>query len=152
MRPAMLGLITAAMALAISFPASASPKLLDRVNREENAAHVFGSPYPQDHSPAPYAGTWHCINYAFAKEARLRQAGFAPDRMRVVEVLTERGEDHAVLLVSGRDGEWVLDNRFLEPERRADLVRYGYRFTETDLIDPALPMREWWKAVFAASR
>jgi hypothetical protein len=139
--------------LALAEPARARSRvtiLLEEVNRHENAAHEPGSPLPTDHSGGELDGKWHCVNYAFAKAARLAAAGIPARAMHVVPVVDEQGESHAVLLVATSDaGEWILDNRFAAPQRKADLVRKGYRFTSgPDLIDPTLPMRAWWLEVF----
>jgi hypothetical protein len=139
--------------LALAEPARARARWatrLEQVNRHENAAHAPGSPLPADHSGGALNGIWHCVNYAFAKAARLADAGLPASAMRVAPVIDERGESHAVLLVTTPDdGEWALDNRFGAPQRRADLIRKGYSFTPgPDLVDPTLPMRAWWIDVF----
>ncbi len=57
-------------------------------------------------------GAGDCEDYAIAKFAALRQAGIAPDDLRIVVMRdTIHGEDHAVAAVR-LDGQWLmLDNR-----------------------------------------
>jgi predicted transglutaminase-like cysteine proteinase len=57
-------------------------------------------------------GAGDCEDYAIAKFVALRQAGIAPDDLRIVVMRdTIHGEDHAVAAVR-LDGQWLmLDNR-----------------------------------------
>jgi predicted transglutaminase-like cysteine proteinase len=66
-------------------------------------------------------GAGDCEDYAIAKFVALRQAGIAPEDLRIVVMRdTIRGEDHAVAAVR-LDGHWLmLDNR------RMAMIEDGY--------------------------
>jgi predicted transglutaminase-like cysteine proteinase len=69
-------------------------------------------------------GAGDCEDYAIAKFVALRQAGIAPDDLRIVIMRdTIHGEDHAVA-AARLDGHWLtLDNRRMAMVEDAD-VRY----------------------------
>jgi predicted transglutaminase-like cysteine proteinase len=78
-------------------------------------------------------GSGDCEDYAIAKMAALKEAGIAPQDLRLV-ILRDirRAEDHAVLTVR-LDGEWlVLDNRFLRMLRDTQLANYQPTFVIDD--------------------
>ncbi len=79
-----------------------------------------------------------CEDYAIAKFVALRQAGIAPDDLRIVIMRdTVRGEDHAVAAVR-LDGHWLtLDNRRMAMVEDSDIRNYR----PTHLIDPHNIMR-----------
>lgn len=51
-----------------------------------------------------------CEDYVLEKRRALIAAGFPPKALSIAVVLTPRKERHAVLLVNGEEGEYVLDN------------------------------------------
>lgn len=51
-----------------------------------------------------------CEDFVLEKRRALIAAGFPPKALSIAVVLTPRNERHAVLLVSGEVGEYVLDN------------------------------------------
>ena len=69
-----------------------------------------------------YHGAGDCEDYAIAKFVALRQAGIAPDDLRIVVMRdTLRGEYHAVAMAR-LDGHWLtLDNRRMAMVEDADL-------------------------------
>jgi hypothetical protein len=77
--------------------------------------------------------TGDCEDYALAKRQRLMALGWPPEALRIATVVNERGEMHAVLTVdvsyaNGRQGTYVLDNRFADVEPWQELI--GYRWIE----------------------
>lgn len=66
-----------------------------------------------------------CEDYAIAKFVALRQAGIAPDDLRIVIVRdTMRGEDHAIA-AARLDGHWLtLDNRRMAMIEDSDIRNY----------------------------
>lgn len=70
-------------------------------------------------------GAGDCEDYAIAKFAALRLAGFAPDDLRILILHdTVRGEDHAVA-AARLDGRWLtLDNRRMALIEDADIRNY----------------------------
>ena len=70
-------------------------------------------------------GAGDCEDYAIAKFVALRQAGIAPDDLRIVIMRdTVRGEDHAVA-AARLDGHWLtLDNRRMAMVEDADIRNY----------------------------
>src|SRR5664279_2845300 len=70
-------------------------------------------------------GAGDCEDYAIAKFVALRQAGIAPDDLRIVIMRdTVRGEDHAVV-AARLDGRWLtLDNRRMAMVEDADIRNY----------------------------
>jgi predicted transglutaminase-like cysteine proteinase len=70
-------------------------------------------------------GAGDCEDYAIAKFVALRQAGIAPDDLRIVIMRdTVRGEDHAVAAAQF-DGHWLtLDNRRMAMVEDADIRNY----------------------------
>ena len=75
------------------------------------------------------AGAGDCEDYAIAKFVALRQAGVAPDDLRIVIMRdTIRGEDHAVA-AARLDGRWLmLDNRRMAMVEDADVRNYRPTF------------------------
>lgn len=101
-------------------------ELIDRVNREVNAAM---KPQPE----APGVDVWKiggstgdCEDYALTKRKALIAKGFPSAALLVATVVTRRGEDHAVLVVRTDRGDFVLDNlsQTVKP-----WTRTGYTFT-----------------------
>lgn len=74
-------------------------------------------------------GAGDCEDYAIAKFAALRQAGIAPDDLRIVIMRdTIRGEDHAVA-AARLDGHWLmLDNRRMAMIEDASVRNYRPTF------------------------
>jgi predicted transglutaminase-like cysteine proteinase len=107
---------------------------LTRANRQINAAHRPNAPEPSDKAD----GMWDCENYAFAKRDALLATGMSYADLRVLALQNERGQWHAVLAVQTLEGEWILDNRYPNPQRRENLARFpGYHFETTFLMsDP----------------
>jgi predicted transglutaminase-like cysteine proteinase len=70
-------------------------------------------------------GAGDCEDYAIAKFVALRQAGIAPDDLRIVILRdTMRGEDHAVA-AARLDGHWLmLDNRHMAMVEDIDIRNY----------------------------
>jgi predicted transglutaminase-like cysteine proteinase len=70
-------------------------------------------------------GAGDCEDYAIAKFVALRQAGIAPDDLRIVIMRdTVRGEDHAVA-AARLDGHWLtLDNRRMAMVEDAEIRNY----------------------------
>jgi predicted transglutaminase-like cysteine proteinase len=96
---------------------------LEEANQGINAAIRYVSDFAQfgelDRWSAPLASfasaKGDCEDYAIAKYAALREAGFPEDELRILLVRDHSvGQDHAVL--AGRlDGHWlILDNRWSE--------------------------------------
>jgi predicted transglutaminase-like cysteine proteinase len=52
-----------------------------------------------------------CEDYALAKAIMLLDEGFPIERMRLATCTVEVGEDHAILIVTVEDGDWIMDNR-----------------------------------------
>jgi predicted transglutaminase-like cysteine proteinase len=75
------------------------------------------------------SGAGDCEDYAIAKFVALRQAGVAPDDLRIVIMRdTIRGEDHAVA-AARLDGRWLmLDNRRMAMIEDADVRNYRPTF------------------------
>jgi predicted transglutaminase-like cysteine proteinase len=74
-------------------------------------------------------GGGDCEDYAIAKFVALRQAGLAPDDLRIVIMHdTIRGEDHAVV-AARLDGRWLtLDNRRMAMVWDTDVINYRPTF------------------------
>ena len=75
------------------------------------------------------SGAGDCEDYAIAKFVALRQAGIAPDDLRIVIMRdTIRGEDHAVA-AARLDGHWLtLDNQRMAMVEDTDVRNYRPRF------------------------
>ena len=75
------------------------------------------------------AGAGDCEDYAIAKFAALREAGVAPDDLRLVIMRsTLSGEDHAVV-AARLEGHWrSLDNRYLVILEDVQIRRYHPMF------------------------
>jgi predicted transglutaminase-like cysteine proteinase len=56
------------------------------------------------------SGAGDCKDYALQKRKELLEAGLPMNALSIALVHTPWGEDHAVLLVGTRQGEYVLDN------------------------------------------
>ncbi len=66
-----------------------------------------------------------CEDYVLLKKRYLENLGFSAEALLITVVLDEKGEGHAVLTVTTKDGDYVLDNR------RNDVKRWnatGYKF------------------------
>lgn len=68
-----------------------------------------------------------CEDFVLEKRRALIEAGVPAHALNIALVITDRGESHAVLLVSTRDGDFVLDN--LSPWVRP-WNRTSYRWVE----------------------
>lgn len=68
-----------------------------------------------------------CEDFALEKRRALIEAGVPARALNIALVITDRGESHAVLLISTRDGDFVLDNLspWIRPWNRTD-----YRWIE----------------------
>ncbi|MFN3584739.1 transglutaminase-like cysteine peptidase [Phenylobacterium sp.] len=71
-------------------------------------------------------GVGDCEDYALEKAQALLRAGLPRSALNLALATTETGEFHAVLLVSTRGGDFVLDNR-TDEVRRWDQVPYRWR-------------------------
>jgi predicted transglutaminase-like cysteine proteinase len=92
-----------------------------------------------------------CEDYAIAKFVALRQAGIAPDDLRIVIMRdTVRGDDHAVAAVR-LDGHWLtLDNRRMAMVEDSDIRNYRptyvidqhniMRYTDAPVLVAASPV------------
>jgi predicted transglutaminase-like cysteine proteinase len=71
------------------------------------------------------AGAGDCEDYAIAKIVALREAGVAPEDLRLVIMRnTLSGEDHAVV-AARLEGHWrLLDNRYLAMLEDVQIRRY----------------------------
>ena len=89
-----------------------------------------------------------CEDYAIAKFVALRQAGIAPDDLRIVIMRdTVRGDDHAIAAVR-LDGHWLtLDNRRMAMVEDSDIRNYRPTF----VIDQHNIMRYTDAPVLAAA-
>lgn len=97
-------------------------------------------------------GAGDCEDYAIAKFAALRQAGVAPEDLRIV-ILRDalRGEDHAVVMVR-LDERWLtLDNRRMAMMEDVDLANHrplfvidqsGVRRYDSAPLQASLPDRD----------
>jgi predicted transglutaminase-like cysteine proteinase len=66
-----------------------------------------------------------CEDYVLLKKRYLENLGFSAEALLITVVLDEKNEGHAVLTVTTKDGDYVLDNR------RNDVKRWdstGYKF------------------------
>jgi predicted transglutaminase-like cysteine proteinase len=79
------------------------------------------------------AGAGDCEDYAIVKYVALREAGIAPDELRLVIVRdSKRRTNHAVVAVR-HDGQWlVLDNRTLIMADAKELIHYRPLFVLDD--------------------
>jgi predicted transglutaminase-like cysteine proteinase len=59
-----------------------------------------------------------CEDYLLLKKQYLEKLGFPPSALLITVVLDENNEGHAVLMVAGEDGDYILDNR------RNDILRW----------------------------
>jgi predicted transglutaminase-like cysteine proteinase len=101
---------------------------LEEVNRQINAAIRYVSDMAQhgeaDRWTAPLAalaaGRGDCEDYAIAKYAILREAGFPFADLRFLLVRDKLARDDHAVLAARLEGQWlILDNRFLKiPEDR----------------------------------
>jgi len=71
-------------------------------------------------------GAGDCEDYALEKAQALLRRGVPRNALNLALATTETGEHHAVLLVSTRSGDFVLDNR-TDEVRRWDQVPYRWR-------------------------
>lgn len=104
--------------------------LARKINREVNRNTTYRSDpelYGRVEFWNPARGEGDCEDYALAKFDALLAAGVERSRLRLAVVFTETPEgrfrfnegrrtdwfsgDHAVLVVTCEDGDWVLDNR-----------------------------------------
>jgi predicted transglutaminase-like cysteine proteinase len=60
-----------------------------------------------------------CEDYVLLKQRDLQNLGFAASSLLITVVLDENGQGHAVLTVSTKDGDFILDNR------RNDILRWN---------------------------
>jgi predicted transglutaminase-like cysteine proteinase len=83
-------------------------------------------------------GGGDCEDHALAKRDALLATGASYADLRVLALQNERGQWRAVLAVQTAEGEWILDNRYPNPQRRENLARFpGYHFEATFLMsDP----------------
>jgi len=81
-----------------------------------------------------------CEDYVLTKRHALIEAGVPAAALSIAIVETPRGESHAVLIVAGDDGDYVMDNLSPWVKRWSDT---GYRFVERQT--PGRPL-EWVSA------
>jgi predicted transglutaminase-like cysteine proteinase len=99
---------------------------LERVNQQVNNRIRYQRVYDwQEHKDGD------CKTYAITKRNILEREGWSRQNMAIWIVLTERNEEHAVLVVQFEEKELVLDNRYAWIEDKNVLRRYGYRFLTT---------------------
>jgi predicted transglutaminase-like cysteine proteinase len=72
-----------------------------------------------------------CEDYVLLKKRTLEQLGFAPGALLITVVLDEKREGHAVLTVSTKVGDYILDNRRNDILRWND-TRYTYLKRQSD--------------------
>jgi predicted transglutaminase-like cysteine proteinase len=73
-----------------------------------------------------------CEDYVLLKKRYLEGLGFPPEALLITVVLDEKGEGHAVLTVTAKSGDFVLDNRRNEILRWSDV---SYRFLKRQSAD-----------------
>lgn len=107
----------------------ASLKELDEVNRAVNRAIRPRADAPgllnDIWSIAPPAGD--CDDYAVTKRAELLKRGWSSRRLLLAQAIAPNGEDHLVLVVRTRLGDYVLDNlsQHVLPAAQANLRWVG---------------------------
>lgn len=117
-------------------------KLLDRVNREVNAAinptvKSYGSDLQDGWSIAPVMGD--CNDYAVTKRHELLQNGLPAKALRLSVVKTSSGIGHLILVAVTTKGDLVLDNltETIRPWQNTD-----YRWLK---IQSATDARFWYE-------
>ncbi|MCY1646222.1 transglutaminase-like cysteine peptidase [Caulobacter sp. SL161] len=76
-----------------------------------------------------------CEDYVLEKRRQLIAAGVSESALSIAVAVTARGEGHAVLMVSLKSGDWVLDNLTPWATPWADL---NYRWVERQVPGTAL--------------
>ena len=86
-------------------------------------------------SPAEFfARGGDCEDYAIIKYMTLKQLGFSPEDMRIAMVYdVYSGTDHAYLIVTHNDVDYVLDNREKMTVARFMQKRYKMHFTFNEI-------------------
>ncbi len=116
---------------------------MERINALVNAGTRYRSDlslYGQPEFWTCADGEGDCEDYALAKRRRLLASGFPLESLRLAVVFTETPDgrywlerkrqgfgvsgDHAVLVVTVPEGDWILDNRFPGPQTLA-ATRYA---------------------------
>ena len=121
--------------------------IVKKINSEVNK-----NPYLSDTEQYQLADLWtpidsrggDCEDYAIAKLLKLHAAGMPIESLRLACCYVETGEYHAVLVVAFEDKEYVLDNRYPDPQTLNDLQAIGYK---PDVIQRLGGSKEWveWK-------
>ena len=122
---------------------------IKRINNEVNAnSHL------SDIEKYKFSDVWSqidstggdCEDYALAKLLKLHAASMPIESLRLACCYVETGEYHAVLVVAFEDKEYVLDNRYPDPQTLTDLQAIGYK---PDVIQRIGGSKEWveWKWV-----
>ena len=117
-------------------------KLLERVNREVNAAinpmaKAYGSDLQEGWAISPMMGD--CNDYAVTKRHELLQNGLPAKALRLSVVQTASGIGHLVLVVATSKGDLVLDNL---TETIRSWQNTGYHWLK---IQSALDARFWYE-------
>lgn len=115
-------------------------KLLGLVNREvndgiEHVSDLDKHGYPEVWELNPHTGD--CEEYTIRKRAWLINENISPNALRLTWVKTERNEDHLVLMVITDRDDFVLDNRFKQVKKIADLIGYDF-IKQTSGWDPTI--------------
>lgn len=96
--------------------------LVRNINQTVNARMIY-RPDIRDHWTL--GGRYgDCEDYALTKRAKLMAAGIPPGALRLAVLTTDKGVQHAVLLVDTTAGSVVLDNRTNALRLWRDLSRY----------------------------
>lgn len=95
---------------------------VNHIIRQDTDAHIY---HVADYWTAPglYRGArGDCEDIALQKRRELINAGIPADALSIAIVKTYRGEDHAVLLIATRQGDYVLDSLAYDvrPWRKTD--------------------------------
>ena len=102
--------------------------ILTAVNHRANTKIIANPGYP------PISQAWQvwpergwCGDFALTKRSELLKMGWPTSRLRIAEVVTASGEEHAVLVVSLTGTDIVLDNR---NEALRQPNRTGYKWVK----------------------
>ncbi|MDR6624788.1 putative transglutaminase-like cysteine proteinase [Caulobacter segnis] len=118
-------------------------KLLNRVNqavnrevKKANDLDLYGQPEYWS-LPRLVDGKLYgdCEDYALEKRRQLVAAGVPESALSLAVAITARGESHAVLMISLKSGDWVLDNLTPWATPWEDL---NYRWVERQVPGTAL--------------
>lgn len=85
----------------------------------------------------PSSGAGDCEDIALLKLKLMIEAGVAPNRLFLAQVLSRRLQQHVVLVVRTRSGDYILDNL---TSRMKTWQKTGYTFLKMQNADNA---RKW---------